>query len=482
MNIDQTINESFAPISAKAFDIILYSVPIAGQDVKLLLVWLAAVALGFTLYFGFINVRLFGHAIDIVRGKFDKKDEEGHINSFQALMASMSGTVGLGNIAGVAVAVSLGGPGAVLWMIILGFFSMSTKFVEVALGVKYRKRYDFGEGRYRVAGGPMYYLKSAFDHYNIPYLGRGMAIVFALCCIIGAIGGGMMFQSNQAFQQIYNVTGGADGFLEGRAWMFGCALAIMVGVVVVGGIKSIASVASRLVPLMAGLYFVAALYVIVTHVDNVPAALGSIWDGAFNMQAGIGGLLGTILVGFQRAAFSNESGLGTAAIVYSATRGHDHIRQGIASMLGPFIDTICVCTLTALMILISGAYDPSAQMEGVELTSRALAQGASWLPTFLAVIIFLFAYSTMITFAYVSGKALAFVFGQSLFVDKAYKLIYCLFAIIGCSANLNHLIDFTDAAFLSMAIPNLIGLMLLAPVVKGDLKAYLADMKSQKSE
>lgn len=481
MNIDQSINETFAPISAKAFDIILYSVPVAGQDVKLLLVWLAGAALFFTLYFGFINLRLFGHAVDIIRGKFDKPEDEGHINSFQALMASMSGTVGLGNIAGVAVAVSVGGPGAVLWMIVLGFFNMSTKFTEVTLGLKYRHRYDFEGGNYRMAGGPMYYLKAAFDHYKIPYVGRIFAIIFAVCCIVGSIGGGVMFQSNQAFQQIYNVAGGADGFLEGRAWMFGLALAFLVGVVVVGGIKSIAAVASKLVPFMAVLYMLAAFYVIFTHLDNVPAAFASIWHGAFDMQAGFGGILGAMLVGFQRAAFSNEAGLGTAAIVYSAARAHEPVRQGIASMLGPFIDTVVICTMTALMILISGAYDPSAQIEGVELTSRALAQGASWLPAVLALIIFLFAYSTMITFAYISSKALAWMFGQSIWLDKGYKLIYCLFAVIGCSAQLNHVIDFTDAAFLSMAIPNMVGLFLLAPVVKRELKAYLADLKAGKA-
>lgn len=478
MNIDEIINNYFAPLSDAAFGIILYSVPIFGQDVKLLLVWLAGAALFFSCYYGFINVRLFKHAIDIIRGKFDKPDDEGHISSWQALMASMSGTVGLGNIAGVAVAVSVGGPGAVFWMIMLGFFSMSTKFTEVYLGMKYRKRYDFGHGVYRMAGGPMYYLQAAFDHYKIPYLGRFFSIFFAICCIMGCMGGGMVFQANQSFQQVYNVTGGEVGFFADKGWLFGLGLAILVGIVVIGGIKSIATVASRLVPFMAILYMLASFYVIGSHSENIVPALASIWHGAFDLSAGIGGLMGAMLTGFQRAAFSNESGLGTAPIVYSAARAHEPVRQGIASMLGPFLDTIVICSITALMILISGAYEPSAKVEGIALTSRALEQGASWLPLLLSFIVFLFAYSTMITFAYISAKCMAFLFGQSRIVDRSYKAVYCLFAVLGCSAELNHVIDFTDAMFLSMAIPNVVGLFLLAPVAKADLKQYLENRKN----
>lgn len=481
MSIDQTINDFFAPVSAKAFDIIFYSVPIAGQDVKLLLVWLAGAALFFTLYFGFINVRYFGHAIDIIRGKFDRLNDDGHINSWQALMASMSGTVGLGNIAGVAVAVSLGGPGAVFWMIVLGFFSMSTKFIEVTLGVKYRKKIIAAGGSYKIVGGPMYYLKEAFDQYNIPYVGKAVSVVFAVSCILGSIGGASIFQSNQSFQQVVNVTGGDASIMADKGWLFGLVLAVLVGVVIIGGIKSIASVASRMVPMMATLYIAMALIVIGMNIGNVPWALGQIVTEALNPQAGFGGILGAMLVGFQRAGFSNESGMGTAAIVYPAARAHDPITQGLASMLGPFIDTVIICTITALLILISGVYDPSiGGVEGIELTSRALETGYNGFPYMLTVAVLLFAYSTMITFAYISAKCVGYLFGQSKWIENTYKVIFCGLAIVGASTNLGAAIDFTDAMFLSIAIPNILGLLLLAPLVKKDLKAYLAKLHKQK--
>lgn len=477
MSIDQSINNIFAPLSDIASSVVLYSVPVAGQDVKLLLVWLAAAALFFTLYFGFINIRYFKHGIDIILGKFDKSEDVGQINSWQALMASMSGTVGLGNIAGVAVAVSLGGPGAVFWMIVLGFFSMSTKFAEVTLGVKYRKTIETPNGT-TVVGGPIYYLEEALGQFGWPKLGKALAVFFAICCILGSIGGANIFQSNQAFQQLYVVTGGEQGIMDGKGWLFGIVMAALVGIVIIGGIKSIAQVASRLVPFMAAIYIVAALFVITMNSENIIPAIQSIFTNAFSMQAGISGLLGAMLVGFQRAAFSNESGLGTAAIVYPAAKAHEPISQGIASMLGPFLDTIVICTITALMILISGAYDPNTQIQGVELTSNALAAGASWLPLMLSIIVFLFAYSTMITFAYTSSKCVAYLSNHNPIIHNIYNGLYCLLAVVGASSSLNHVIDFTDSVFLSMAIPNILGLFLLAPLIKKELKAYEEQIKN----
>lgn len=476
MGIDQAINDFFAPISEKTLETVLYSIPLAGQDVRILLLWLMGAAVFFTLYFGFINIRYFKHAIDIIRGKYDRPEDEGHINSWQALMTSLSGTVGLGNIAGVAVAVSVGGPGAVLWMIILGFFSMSTKFTEVALGVKYRKVFD-KDGIHHIAGGPMYYLEEAFKQFKLPLLGKFVAILFAVCCIFGTIGGANIFQSNQAFQQLQNITGGADGFWSDKGWLFGLILAVMVGIVIIGGIKTIARVASRLVPLMACIYMAAAFIVIGMHAENIIPAIVSIVSAAFSLEAGFGGILGALLVGAQRAAFSNESGIGTAAIVYPAAKAHEPIAQGLASMLGPFIDTIIICTTTALLIMISGAYDPNASMEGIALTSRAFEQGISWFPYVLAVAVFLFAYSTMISFAYISTKAVTYLFGEKKWVVKTYYVIFCSAAIIGASAQLDNVIGFSDALFLSMAIPNIIGLFLLAPTIKRDLKAYIEDLK-----
>ncbi len=478
MSIDQHINDAFLPIAHVASSVIFYSVPVLGQDVKLLLILLVGAALFFTVYLGFINVRLLRHAIDIATGKYDKATDDGHISSWQALMASMSGTVGLGNIAGVAVAISTGGPGAVFWMFVLAFFNMSVKFSEVYLGVRYRKSYDGDDDHHHVSGGPMYYLKQIFDEFNLPALGAVISVIFALCCIVGSIGGGMIFQSNQAFQQLVNVTGGADGALQGNGWIFGLIVAALVGFVIVGGIKSIASVSARLVPFMLAIYALASLYVIILHVENIPGAVVSIFTEAFNFKAGLGGVLGGLLVGAQRAAFSNESGLGTAAVVYSAARADKPMRQAIASMLGPMVDTMIICMITALMILISGVYDPNAQVEGVALTSRALSEGGSLMPYLLAFVIFLFAYSTMISNAYISSKALGYLTNDNPVIDKVYKVFFCLCAVLGSVSPLGSVVEFTDAVFLSMAIPNIVGLFMFAPTIKRDLKAYLKEQFS----
>ena len=374
MGIDQSINTFFEPVSTTVSSIVFYSVPLgADLDVKLILILLVSAALFFSLYLGFIQFRYFKHAIDLVRGKYDKDDSaDGQINRFQALATSLSGTVGLGNIAGVAVAVSVGGPGAVFWMIVMGLFSMATKFAEVMMGVKYRRHADPDHPE-EISGGPMYYLREAFENRNIPYLGPIVAALFAFACICGSIGGGNMFQANQAYFQLVNVTGGEAGFWGDKGWLFGLGLAFAVGLVIIGGIKSIAAVASKLVPVMGLVYIIAGFIVIGIHFANIPAALVTIITEAFSLQAGIGGLLGGILVGVQRAAFSNEAGLGSAAIVHSTAKTDSAVSQGFVGMLGPFIDTVIICTVTALVIVISGVYIEGGSVEGVELTSRALA-------------------------------------------------------------------------------------------------------------
>ncbi len=478
MSLDTQIDQFFQPVSDAIFSVIFYSVPFAGQDITLLLVWLASAAVFFTLYLGFVNVRYFCHAINVVRGKYDDKNDDGNINSFQALMASMSGTVGLGNIAGVAVAVSVGGPGAVFWMTVMGFLSMSTKFAEVTLGVKYRL-HPTAEHPEKISGGPMYYLRDGLKKKGLGGLGKVLAIVFAVCCICGSIGGGNMFQANQAFQQAYSVTGGAEGFLADKGWMFGLFLAVITGVVIIGGIKSIASVSARLVPIMGVTYLLAGLVVIGMNFDQVGHAFGVIFSSAFSMEAGIGGLLGGLLVGVQRAAFSNESGLGSAPIVYAAARAKDPVTQGMASLLGPFIDTVVICNITALVIVISGAYLDNNSMEGVELTSRAMGESISWFPYVLSLTVFLFAYSTLITWYYLGQKALTFLIGQKDSVENGYKIFFCLCVVVGSSVQLDNLIAFTDAMILSMGIPNILGLYLVAPDIKADLKAYIARLKAE---
>lgn len=477
MGVDSKIDAVFQPVSEAIFSVLFYGVPLFGAEAPLILLWLVAAAAFFTFYLGFVNFRYFFHGVDVVRGKYDDKKDDGQISSFQALMTSMSGTVGLGNIAGVAVAVTVGGPGAVFWMIIMGFLGMSTKFAEVTLGVKYRQHAS-KEHPERISGGPMHYLRDGFANRGSPNIGKILAIWFAVFCVGGAIGGGSMFQANQAFQQVFEVTGGAEGFMAGKGWMFGVFMAFLTGIVIIGGIKSIADVASKLVPLMALIYLAAGLVVLGVHLDALPGALGTILSKALSLEAGLGGLIGGLLVGVQRAAFSNEAGLGTAAILYAAARARHPVTQGMASMLGPFIDTVVICTMTGLVIIVSGAYESGNGMEGVELTSRAMATGLSWFPYVLALSVFLFAYSTLITWSYYVVKCTTFIFGEKDSIELIVKLLYCLCAVIGCAATLDNVINFMDGLILMMAVPNIIGLYFLAPEIKRELKDYLANLKT----
>lgn len=472
MEIDSIIDTAFEPVSNAVATVIFYSVPLLGQDVKLVLIWLVAAALFFTFYFRFINVRCFAHGIDVLRGKYDRQDADGQINRFQALMTSLSGTVGLGNIAGVAVAISVGGPGAAFWMAVMGVFGMSTKFLEVTLGVKYRQH---GSKKHpeAISGGPMYYLRAGFDKLKRPRLGRFMAGLFALCCVGGTLGAGGLFQANQAYQQALIVTGGEAGFLADRGWLFGVFMAILVGLVILGGIKWIAAVASRVVPAMAIVYIVAGFIVIGVHYAAIPGALMTIFEMALYPEAGLGALMGALLMGVQRATFSNEAGLGSSAIAHSAVKTDQPVSQGMVGMLGPFIDTVVICMITALVIVISGAYLDGNGIEGVELTSRAFASGISWFPVVLSITVFLFAYSTMISWSYYGLKCATYLFGEYDIVENIYKVIFCVFIVIGSATQLSNIILFTDAMIFAMAVPNIIGLYLLAPEIKRDLHAYL---------
>lgn len=455
-----------------------------GTDVAapLILIWLVLASFYFTFYLGFINVRYFKHAIDLVRGKFDKGDDDGQINRFQALATSLSGTVGLGNIAGVAIAVSVGGPGAVLWMIIMGFFAMSLKFAEVTFGVKYRHHPDKGDLSI-VYGGPMYYLRDSFNNRNIPFIGGVLAALFAFCCILGSIGGGNLFQANQAYQQVLNVsTGGLHDFLAGNAWLFGVALAFIVGIVIIGGIKSIAKFTSTLVPIMGGIYLLAGLVVIGLHYDQIGAGLKDIVRMAFSFEAGIGGFLGVLLQGVKRAAFSNESGLGSAAIVHAAAQTDKPVSQGFVGMLGPFIDTIIICTVTGLVIVITGAYKGGVGVEGVQLTSDAFAQGISWFPYVLALTVFLFAFSTLITWSYYGQKAAAYLFGENIYVELGYKFFFLLIIVVGCSMDLGKVVSLSEAFLFIMGIPNIIGLYFLSRELKRDVKDYQGYIKNVEAE
>jgi AGCS family alanine or glycine:cation symporter len=481
MNLDKQIESFFQPVSEAVSSVIFFSVPVTigseTLDVRILLLWLFGAAVFFTLYLGFVNIRGFKHAINLAFSK-PKDTSNGQISSFQALTASLSGTVGLGNIAGVAVAISVGGPGAMLWMIVMGALAMSTKFAEVMLAVKYRTYPDKND-KTVISGGPMYYLRAAFEKRGLPRLGIIVAGIFAFACMCGSIGGGNMFQANQAFYQVMMVSGGEDGLLGGKGWLFGLGLAVLVGIVIIGGIKSIAAVTTRLVPMMGAIYLIAGLIVIGMHIGQLDDAVMTILKSAFSMEAGIGGILGGVLVGVQRAAFSNEAGLGSAAIVHSAAQTDSPVSQGLVAMLGPFIDTIVICSVTALVIVITGVYQGADGIGGVELTSQAFASGISWFPYVLALTVFLFAYSTLITWAYYGVKSARYLFGENKIVEFSFKLAFCLCIIVGASVELKSLINFSDAMILGMAFPNILGLYLLAPEIKKDLKEYFQGIENK---
>lgn len=473
-SIDDRINSFVAPISNLFAEIIFFSVTINDTSFPLIVGWLFLAAVIFTLYFGFLQVRAFGHAVNLVRGKYADPNDPGQISHFQALATALSGTVGLGNIAGVAVAVSVGGAGATFWMILAGLLGMATKFTECTLGVKYRT--EFADGH--VSGGPMYYLSKGLAERGLGGLGRVLAVLFAFCCILGSLGGGNMFQANQSFTQVYNITGGATGPLADAGWMFGVVLALVVAAVIIGGIRSIANVTSKVVPFMLLIYVITALVIVLMNIDKLGWAFGQIIDGAFTAEGVAGGALGAIIQGLKRATFSNEAGIGSAAIAHSAVRTKEPVTEGLVSLLEPFIDTVIVCTLTALVIILSGQLVVGQSIEGVTLTSNAFAANVSWFPYILSVAVVLFAFSTMISWSYYGLKAWTYLFGESSISELIFKLIFCLAVVVGSAMNLSSVIDFTDASLFAMGIFNIVGLYLLAPVVKRELNSYMARLKS----
>ncbi len=481
MTIDDQINAFFKPISEVALTYVFYPIPFGGGfDMPLILVWLGLASLFFTVYLGFVNVRFFGKSIRLLFGQGMKKSPDGQISQFQALMTCLSGTVGLGNIASVGVAISVGGPGAAFWMTVMGFLGMSAKFAEVSMGVKYRIHPD-DDNPTKTAGGPMYYIKAAFEHKNLPLIGRFVAMLFCVFCIAGAIGGGNMFQANQVFEQIVTATGAEQSPLRDYGWAVGLVMALLVGVVIVGGLKSIASVASKLVPLMAAIYIVMGLIIIGLNFTHIPDAIVTIVKSAFGLEsavgAGMGAFTAALLNGIKRAGFSNESGLGSAAIVQSTTNTDGPVGTGFVAMLGPVIDTLIICNITALVIVVTGAYQHSTEMEAVELTSRAFTMGIENSGYVLTLCVILFAYSTMIAWYYNMAICVRYLFGVKKSVDMFFKFLYCVCIVIGASVTLSNLIDFTDAAFLAMAFPNIIGLYLLAPEIKKDVKEYIQRLK-----
>jgi len=467
--------DAFNSVLDAITNIVFFSVSIGDITFPLIVAWLIIAAVFFTFYLGFLNIRGFRHAIDLVRGQYSKPEDAGEVSHFQALATAVSGTVGLGNIAGVAVAISLGGPGATFWMILAGFFGMSAKLAECTLGVKYRHHHADGS----VSGGPMYYLRDGVAALGKPGLGKVLAAAFAVFCVLGSLGGGNMFQSNQATKQLFNVTG-ADPGNTALAYGIGLIFAVAVGAVIIGGIKSIARVTEKVVPFMAVLYVTACLVVILGNVDQIPGALGDIISGAFAPEGIAGGFVGVLIVGFQRAAFSNEAGIGSASIAHSAVKTEEPSTEGHVSLLEPFIDTIVICTMTALTIVITGVWDDpeAANGDGVSLTSSAFETVIPWFPNVLAIAVVLFALSTMLSWSYYGMKAMGYLFGDNPMAENAYKVVFCIAIVLGAGSSLDSVLGFSDAAIFLMSIPNVIGLYLLAKVLKRELTQYRAKVAS----
>ena len=438
--------------------------------IPIVVVWLVLGAIFFTIRMKFINIRGFKHAISLVKGDYDDPNDKGEVSHFQALTTALSATVGLGNIAGVAIAIAVGGPGATFWMIIAGLLGMSSKFVECTLGVKYRKVDENGE----VSGGPMYYLRDGLAKYNAGGLGKVLAVLFAILCIGGSFGGGNMFQANQA----YEILGAQFPKMADNGPLFGVVLAILVGAVIIGGIKSIANVTDKIVPFMAVLYVGAALVVIFANFGQIGTVFALIFDGAFNSDAALGGVIGVLIQGFRRAAFSNEAGVGSASIAHAAAKTSEPVSEGIVSLLEPLIDTVVICTMTALVIIITGHHVDTGGLGGVQLTSSAFGSVISWFPYLLVVAIFLFAFSTMVSWSYYGLKSWEYLFGKSKFSEYSYKIIFLIFIVIGSSVSLGAVLDFSDMMILAMAFPNILGLLFLSKEVRSDLDSYFARLKS----
>ena len=519
--LDEKINDAFMPFATWWEGLVLTTVPIGEYNVHFVVILLVLGATFFTLFFKVPSITKFPLAINTVRGKYvdiekhgvDKlynndealaeedildtiRDESaaGEVSHFQALATAVSGTVGLGNIAGVAVAIALGGPGATFWMIVCGLIGMSTKFVECTLGVKYR---DVGEDG-TIYGGPMYYLSKGLKERNMTVLGKVLAGLFAVLCVGASFGGGNAFQSNQATVQLSSLLGlqgGSTGFI------IGIILAILVGIVIIGGIKRIAKITEKIVPFMAGIYIVASLIIIFANFSYIDDAFGLIFEGAFSPMAGLGGLMGVLIVGFQRAAFSNEAGAGSAAIAHSAVRTKYPASEGVVALLEPFIDTVVICTMTALVIIFFnidgsnlqsvfnyGAVEGSnvlitatgEQLGGVDLTSMAFDSVIPGFSYVLTIAIVLFAFSTMISWSYYGLQSWKYLFGKGKTADLVYKILFLLFVVVGAAATLDAVIKFSDAMILALVFPNMICLLLLFPRVREEMKRYISAITKKK--
>lgn len=468
MGIFDTLDAFFGQLNGVIAQVLFFDVFPGEATMPLAVGWLIVGAVFFTIRLKFVNVRFFKHAIHITRGKYDTGKEEGEVSHFQALTTALSATVGLGNIAGVAIAVGIGGPGATFWMIVAGLLGMTSKLVECTLAVMYRRISSEG----KVMGGPMEYLSMGFKEVGFPKMGKILAVVFCFMCIGGSLGGGNAFQVSQSL----NAVKGTISFFDGAPWAYGLLMTVLVAMVIIGGLKRIAKVTEKLVPFMCGVYLLAAVSILLYHFTDIPSAIGLIIQGAFTPEAGYGGLIGVLVTGFRRAAFSNEAGVGSAAIAHSAARTKQPIREGFVSMLEPFIDTVVICTMTSLVIVITGVYNAPEfagliqSNQGAALTSVAFGSVISWFPHVLSLSVFMFAFSTMISWSYYGERCWSYLFGEK--SSMIYKVIFLVATFLGAVTSATNVIDFSDLMILAMAFPNFIGLYVLGGRVKKAIDNY----------
>ena len=467
LSLEKQIDSFFADFIVQPLaSLMFWEIPFVGFP--LIVAWLLFGALYFTVRMRFVNVRLFKHAINLVRGKYETKNQVGEVSHFQALTTALSATVGLGNIAGVAIAIGTGGPGATFWMILVGFLGMSSKFTECTLGQMYRKVRKDGT----IMGGAMHYLSEGLKEKNLAGLGGFLAGLFCILCIGGSFGGGNAFQVVQSLDLIKTVIPP----LAQYSWVYGLIMSTLVGVVIIGGIKSISRVASIIVPFMCGVYLIACIFILISKFSSIPAAFALIFEQAFSPDAAFGGFLGVLIIGVKRAVFSNEAGIGSAAIAHSAAKVSNPVEEGSVALLEPFIDTIVVCTMTALVIIITGSYmDPSnaefiANNQGGALTSAAMGSVIPWFPYILSVAVFLFAFSTMISWSYYGERCWVYLFGDK--SSLIYKILFLIFCFLGSIITATNILDFSDLMILGMAFPNILGLFILSGKVSDLLINY----------
>lgn len=479
MNFESAINHFFAIINGIVSKIFFFNVLffVEGANLPLAVAWFFSAALFMTLYFRFVNVRYFLHAIKVTFGFYDSKKSVGEVSHFKALSTALSATIGLGNIAGVAIAISTGGPGATFWMILCGLVGMSSKFAECTLAQMYRHIDRQGS----VLGGPMVYLEEGLKKMNLPRLGKFLSVLFAILCILGSFGGGGSFQVNQSMNAMMSVM----PWLKDLSWLYGLFIVTAVGLVIVGGIKRIANVAEKIVPLMCSLYVVMSVAILLQNYELIPTAFLKIFHGAFSPEAMYGGFLGVLVQGMRRAAFSNEAGMGSAAIAHSTAKTEHPVEEGMVSLLEPFIDTVVICTMTALVMVITGTYNNPDHLElihgnqGAALTLMAYGTFHSSFVYLLCAVIFLFAYSTIISWSYYGERTFVFLFGES--KKRIYQALLLIILFFGAIAQSTHVMEFGDLMILGMGFPNLIGVFLLRKEIKASLNDYVTKLKQKES-